>query len=172
MALAALGIGATAVALACITHALEVYYLCILQRLVYFVTAAALMIVFLPGTSPFCESPHLPPPRDFRHGHGRRCAAELAPVVSGLWAELHSGRTRGHRNTDRPTRRVVPVVFHGHRLVRQQGRPVIAGLTLNWSFLIFSAFWLASIGLAWPTKTPESTEKMRQGSHLLAAVEH
>ena len=52
MALAALGIGATAVALASILK-LEACHLCIFQRLVYFVIAAVLLIAFFAWNLPF-----------------------------------------------------------------------------------------------------------------------
>ena len=58
MALAASGIGVTAVALASALK-LEACHLCIFQRLVYFFIAAVFLIAFLLGIPPFCESPRL-----------------------------------------------------------------------------------------------------------------
>ena len=159
MALAALGIGATAVALACILT-LEACHLCIFQRLVYFVIAAALTIAFFSWNFPFLRIASLAAATGFS-AWGMVVAAQQSWLQwfpdSGLSCTLvEPGVTE--RLIDR-LGEWYPLFFMATGLCGSRDL-VIAGLTLaNWSFLIFSAFLLASIGLAWPTKTGGSRRK-------------
>ena len=159
MSVVALGIGAAAVTLADVLK-LEACHLCIFQRLVYFVIGAVLLIAFFAWNFPLLRIASLAAAAGFS-AWGMIVAAQQSWLQwfpdSGLSCTLvEPGITE--RLIDW-LGEMYPLFFMATGFCGSKDL-VIAGLTLaNWSFLIFSAFLLASIGLAWPTKTAGSRRK-------------
>lgn len=156
MALAALAIGAAAVALASILR-LEACHLCIFQRLVYFVVGAVLLTAFFAWNLAFLRIASLAAAAGFA-AWGMAVAAQQSWLQwfpdSGLSCTLVEPGI-SERLIDQ-LGEWYPLLFMATGFCGSKDL-VIAGLTLaNWSFLILSAFFLGSIGLAWPANTSGS----------------
>ena len=152
MSVVALGIGAAAVTLANVLK-LEACHLCIFQRLVYFVIGAVFLIAFFAWNLPPLRITSLAASAGFS-AWGMLVAAQQSWLQwfpdSGLSCTLvEPGITE--RLIDWLGERY-PLLFMATGFCGSKDL-VIAGLTLaNWSFLIFFAFLLGSIGLALPHK--------------------
>ena len=152
MSLGALGIGVTAVILAS-TLRLEACHLCIFQRLVYFAIGAVLLISFFAWSHPLPRTASLAAAAGFS-AWGVVVAAQQSWLQwfpdSGLSCTIaEPGITE--RLIDW-LGQLYPLFFMATGFCGNKDL-VIIGLPLaNWSFLILSAYFLGSIGLALPPK--------------------